>query len=179
MNGKEVKAWKCEKCSSYYFSKTVADDCCKDKPIAIKTCRVCGCVVEGHRVICQICLEQERFAKAKKVKYSEYEVGYLWDEDTDSYFRDKESLEEKYLDDAEDSEDKLIPEFPAWCYGCTEIPFHVDIDGAIENALENMYEDFNDIDDEDGLRDFVKEWNAKQNGMTYETDYKTVVLLNE
>lgn len=177
---KKIEVWKCEKCSNIFHNEAAADDCCKDKPEAIKrTCRVFECAVDSYKLICQSCLDQERFAKAKKVKYSEYKVGYLWDETQDVYFRDKESLEEKYLDDAEDSEDKLIPEFPTWCYGCTEIPFQVDIDGAIQSALENMYEDFNDVDDEDELRDFVKAWNAKQNGMTYETDYKTVVLLNE
>jgi len=176
----EVKAWKCEKCGKYYLNKAATDDCCKDKPeVEIRTCRVCGCVVEGHGVICQICLDQERFTKAKKVKYSEYKVGYLWDENTDKYFENKEALEEKYLEDAEDSEDKLIPEFPTWCYGCTETFFSIDIDSAIENALEDMYEDFDEITDEKELQDFVKAWNAKQNGKTYNVDYKTVVLLNE
>ena len=176
----EVKAWKCEKCGKYYLNKAAADDCCRDKPEAvIKTCRVCGCVIDNYQTICHICLNQERFARAKKVKYSEYKVGYLWDETKDDYFSDKEALEEKYYDDAYDEELHIDPKIPTWCFGCTEIPFQVNIDGAIESAMEDMYEDFNDIDDEDGLRDFVKEWNAKQNGMTYETDYKTVVLLNE
>ena len=175
---REIKAYQCEKCSKYFLNKAATDDCCKDKPEAvIRTCRVCGCAVDSYQLICHICLNQERFAKAKKVKLSEYEVGYLWDETKDEYFRDKEALEDRYDDDADD--DGTIPEYPTWCYGCTEIPFQVDIDSAIENALENMYEDFDDIDDEDGLRDFVKEWNAKQSGMTYETDYKTVVLLND
>ena len=177
----KVEAWKCEKCGSYYLNKAATDDCCGDKPEEIKkTCRVCACEVDSHRVICHICLEQERFAKAEKVKYSEYEIGYLWDENKDEYFRDKEALEEKYLDDAEDVENEgAFPEIPTWCYGCTEIPFNVDIDGAIQSALEEMYEDFNEIQDEDGLRDFVKKWNAKQTGMTYESDYRTVILLGE
>ena len=176
----EIKVWQCKKCSSYYLNKAASDDCCREKVYAKNTCRVCGCEVEGFYVICPTCHEQERFAKAKKVKYSEYKIGWLWDENKDEYFSSKEALEEKYLDDAEDVEnDGAFPELPTWCYGCREIPFEVDIDGAIENALENMYEDFNDIVDEDGLRDFVKEWNAKQTGMTYESDYSTVVLLGE
>lgn len=177
---KEIKAWKCEKCGKYYLKKSATDDCCKDKPETKYSCRVCGCDTEAFKLICDTCFNLEQFAKAKKVKYSEYKVGYLWDEAKDGYFRDKEELEERYLDDAEDVENEgAFLEIPTWCYGCREIPFEVDIDGAIENALENMYEDFNDIEDEDGLRDFVKVWNAKQNGMTYESDYKTVVLLNE
>ena len=175
----EIKAWKCEKCDKYYLNQAAADDCCKEKPEKKYTCRVCGCDTDEFRLICDICLTQERFAKAKKVKYSEYKVGYLWDEDQDAYFADKDALEEKYLEDAEDSEDKLIPIFPTWCYGCTETIFSIDIDYAIESAMENMYEDFNDIEDEKGLQEFVKEWNAKQTGKSYETDYSTVVLLNE
>ena len=176
----EVKAWKCEKCGKAYLNKAAADDCCKEKPETKYTCRVCGCDTEKFRLICGICQEQERFAKAKKVKYSDYNIGWLWDENKDEYFRGKEALEEKYLDDAEDIEGNgATPELPTWCYGCIEIPFQVSIESAIESAEEEMYEDFNDIVDEKELRDFIEEWNAKQNGMTYESDYKTVVLLNE
>jgi len=175
-----VDAWKCEKCGKAYLNKAATDDCCREKPETKYTCRVCGCETKEYYLICPRCDNNERFKKAKKVKYSEYKVGYLWDENKDEYFRDKEALEEKYLNDAEDVENEgAFPEIPTWCYGCTEIPFSIDIDGAIETAVERMYEDFNDIEDEKGLRDFIKEWNAKQTGMTYESDYKTVVLLNE
>lgn len=176
----EVKAWKCEKCGKYCLSKAAVDDCCKERPEEKYTCRVCGCDTEKFMLICGTCLVQERFAKAKKVKYSEYKIGYLWDETKDEYFRDKEALEEKYEEDAEDAEnEENTPQIPAWCYGCTETYFNVDIDRAIESALENMYEEFNEIEDEQGLRDFVKAWNDKQTGITYDADYKTVVLLNE
>lgn len=174
----ETKVWKCEKCSSHYHDVTAADDCCKEKPHeVIRKCRVCECEVKEHRVICDICLEQERYAKAKKVKYSEYKIGYLWDETKDKYFSNKTELEDKYDDDADDNGTNV--EYPIWCYGCTETTFSIDIDSAIENALEDMYEDFSDIEDEKGLQDFVKEWNAKQTGKTYDLDYRTVVLLNE
>lgn len=172
----EVKAWKCEKCGNYYLNKAATDDCCKDKPETKYTCRVCGCETREYHLICPSCEDKERFEKAKKVKYSEYEVGCLWDETVNEYFSDKEQLKEKY---SEDEDPQVNANIPAWCYGCTETYFSIDIDGAIENALEDMYEDFDEIDDEKGLQDFIKEWNSKQNGVTYNVDYSTVVLLNE
>lgn len=178
MNSIEVTVYQCEKCHKHWVLSYKADECCKDKPEAVaRTCRECGCKVESYQLICATCLNQKRFTEAKKVKYSEYEAGYLWDENKDEYFRDKEALEDKYDDDATD--DGTVLEYPTWCYGCTETFFSIDIDSAIENAMEDMYEDFNDIEDEKGLQDFIKEWNAKQAGKTYGFDYKTVVLLNE
>jgi len=175
---KEIKVWKCEKCGKSYLSQEVTDNCCKDKKGY--TCRACGCDTKLYFLICDTCCNKERFAKAKKVKYSEYEVGYLWDENQEKYFRDKDELEEKYEENAFiDSLPFGSKEIPAWCYGCTEKPFEIDIDQAIENAEEEMYDDFDDITDKQELRDFVKAWNAKQTGMSYWMDYKTVVLLNE
>jgi len=177
---REIKVWKGEKCEGHYYDKAAADDCCKEKAEPAKeTCRVCGCEIDDHRTICQTCLDQERFAEAKKVKYSEYEVGYLWDENQEKYFPDKGELEEQYYEDVDDEEFHLDPKRPIWCYGCAEKPFEIDIDGAIENAEEEMYENFDDITDEQELRDFVKAWNAKQTGKSYESDYGIVVMLNE
>ena len=177
---KEIKVWKCEKCGNYYLSKTAADDCCKETPEPVKkTCRACGCEVDNYQLICQICLNRERFAKAKKVKYSEYEVEYLWDENQEKYFPGKGELEEQYYEDVDDEEFRLNPEMPTWCYGCTAKPFEIDIESAIESAEKEMYDDFDDITDKQELRDFVKAWNAKQSGESYESDYGIVVLLNE
>jgi len=178
---REKKFRKCEKCGNYYLSKTAADDCCREKPEPVKkTCRACGCVVDNYRLICQTCLDQARFAEAKKVKYSEYEDGYLWDETKNEYFRDEEALEERYEEDAYDEKGEYTePQIPTWCYGCTAKPFKIDIERAIESAEEEMYDDFDDITDKQELRDFVKAWNAKQSGESYESDYGIVVLLNE
>ena len=175
-----VDAWKCEKCGKAYLNKAATDDCCKKKPETKHNCRVCGCEVKYPLLICGPCRDKERFAKAKKVKYSEYEIGCLWDESKDEYFDSKESLEEKYIDDA--VEGSVAPEFPTWCFGCQEILFVIDIDCAIERAEEEMYEDFEAKREAVGyeeLFDFVKEWNQKQTAKSYQVDYKTVVLLNE
>jgi len=175
---KEIKAWKCEKCGKSYLSQEVADNCCKDKKGY--TCRVCGCDTKLYFLICDTCYNKERFEKAKKVKYSEYVVECLWDETKNEYFRDEEALEERYEEDAYDEKGEYTePQIPTWCYGCTEKPFEIDIESAIESAEEEMYDDFDDITDKQELRDFVKAWNAKQSGESYESDYGIVVLLNE
>ena len=86
--------------------------------IAIKEtnkCRVCGKEVGQYWLICPTCREKERFEKAKKVKYSEYKEGCLWDERTGKYYYDKEDLEEEYHDYAYDKGKKPI--YPTWCYG--------------------------------------------------------------
>lgn len=178
----EVMVYQCEKCHKHWALSYKTDECCKDKPEKKYTCRVCGCDTQEFRLICGICLNQERFSKATKVKYSEYEVGYLWDETKDEYFSGKEELEEKYYDDVYDEDLHIVPEIPTWCYGCIATPFSIDIDSAIERAEEDMYEDFEA--EKDGinlkeLRDYVQEWNEKQTSKSYDVDYKTVVLLNE
>ena len=178
-----VLVYQCEKCHSHWALESKANECCVEQPEVIRICRVCGGAVDNYRLICHICLNQERFAKAKKVKLSEYEAGYLWDETKDEYFAGKEELEEKYYEDAEDAEgDGAIPKLPTWCYGCIGTPFSIDIDSAIERAEEDMYEDFEASKDGINLkelRDYVQAWNEKQTSKSYDVDYSTVVLLNE
>lgn len=182
----EIKAWKCEQCEKAYLNKMSAEDCCKEKPKSI--CRICGIEVEKYRTICSNCLNKERYEKAKKIKYSEYKIGCLWDEKADKYFFDKDELEEDYYNNAWDDQDcaetkeEPIVNYPEWCYGCVEIPFKIGIDSALERASEDMYEDFDydrDIVDLKGLYDFVEQWNEKQTTKAYSIDYSTVVLLNE
>lgn len=168
---KGIQAWQCEKCGKAFLSKRAADECCKEKKPY--TCRVCGCEVKEYHLICGSCHDKERYEKAKKVKYSEYNIGCLWDEQTDKYFYDVGEMEDYYED--EDLE------MPKWCYGCTEVPFEIDIDHAIENASEEMYEDFDnqDINDLEELYDYIEQWNKKQTAKAYYSDYDTVVLLEE
>ncbi|WP_434510124.1 hypothetical protein [Desulfitobacterium sp. AusDCA] len=176
----EVKAWKCEKCGKAYLNKYLADNCCKEKPH--NTCRVCGKEVDSPWLICHTCKDKERFEKAKKIRLSEYK-SWLYDESLEEYFPDKESLEEKYYDNAFDEQGKDPKvEYPEWCYGCVEIPFKINIDSALERAEEDMYEEFDrdrELIDLKELLDFIEVWNAKQTAKAYMTDYSTVVLLNE
>lgn len=179
MNAVEKSVYECSECKKVFLVKKTADNCCKKKD---NTCRVCGCEVNSPWLICHECQDKERFEKAKKVKYSEYPIKWLWDEAMQEFFCDAESLAEKYGEEAYEkygTDVGKFPDLPDWTYGCTEIPFRIDIEGAIENAEEEMYEDFDDIVDEKEMRDFVKAWNEKQTGKSYEIDYSTVVLLNE
>ncbi len=169
----ELTVYKCKMCGKVYYNKVVAEECCKGKEKPKNKCRVCVCEVEPPWTICRSCREKERYDKAIKIPYAEYKIPMLYDERTEKFFSDPEELEEEYFDNLED-------EVPAWCYGCVEIPFKIDIDNAIESASEKMHEDFDyerDVMSLKELHEFIKQWNAKQTAKTYEVDYKTVVLL--
>lgn len=175
---KELKAWECDECERVYLSKELADKCCKEKPI--HNCRVCGCEVKYPYLICVECREKERYEKATKIKYSEYNIGCLYDENKEQYYYDLDDLSEAYYNDAFDEGKE--PEYPKWCYGCTERKFEIDIDSAIEREVEEMYEDFdinNSLVNIEELLEFVEDWNKKQTAITYYMDYKTIVLLDE
>lgn len=175
---KEMIVWECEKCKMVWSDKELADKCCDEN--VVNNCRVCGCEVKKHFSICTECWNNERYEKAKKVKYSEYNVGCIYDGHRDEYFRDLEELEETYYTEA--FFDGKEPEYPTWCYGCVEIPFQIDIDSVIEQEAEEMYDDFDaekELVDLDELISFIDEWNKKQTAKSYEVDFQTVVLLNE
>ena len=170
---KEMEVWKCEKCGLVYVDKMNADSCCKDKSEA-SCCKVCGNTIEKYRTMCDDCLAKERYEKGTKIKYSEYDLEWLYDNNTDRYFSDVDALSDHY--DCENLE------LPKWCYGCDEIPFVVNIDSALENASEEMYEDFDygtEAVDLGELIDFIDKWNKKQTAKAYESNYKKIILLNE
>jgi hypothetical protein len=174
MDSREVTVYKCSDCKKVYVKKEFADDCCKPY-----RCEVCGVETPRYRTKCALCAEKIRFGKANKIKYSEYKAQYLWDERTKKYYSDIEEMAEAY---AEYDNEEGNSGMPDWCYACTEIPFQVDIEHAIEQAEEDMYEDFEAVHsavDLKELLDFVEAWNKKQYAKAYVTDYSTVVLLNE
>jgi hypothetical protein len=107
----------------------------------------------------------------KKIKYSDYKLEYLYDDRYDKYFKDYEDLLEFY----ESNNDNDIPK---WVWGCSEYQFKLDIDSALEDAVEQMYEDFDDIVEIEELYKFIKTWNDKQTAKAYYPDYETVILLS-
>jgi len=170
----EIKAWKCENCGVAYMNKISANDCCKEKIKIIHHCKVCGVEIPEYRVTCNTCLAKERYDKGIKIKYSEYDLGWLYDDDADRYFSDIDEATEHYEDEG--------LEVPKWCYGCNEMPFRVDIDSALESASEEMYEDFDygtDTTDLKELYDFIKYWNEKQSAKSYGSNYGKIILLDE
>lgn len=175
---RELRVWECDKCKSVWLNEDLANDCCKEKPD--NDCKVCGVKVKHPYLICKDCKEKERYEKAIKIKYSDYKIGCLYDENKEQYYCDLEDLKEGYYNDAFD--DKVEPEYPNWCYACVERPFKIDIDSAIEREVEEMYDDFdidNSLVDLQGLLEYIADWNSKQSAISYYMDYKTVVLLNE
>jgi len=170
----EIKAWKCEKCGIAYMNKITADNCCTEAKVEISTCRVCGCRVGEYITICDSCLSKERYQNGTKIKYSEYELEWLFDNNTDKYFADIDALNDYYIDEG-------LP-LQKWCYGCNKRPFTIDIDSALENSSEQMLEDFeydNDAVDIKELIDFIEKWNKKQTASFYEIDHKKIILINE
>lgn len=173
----KIDAYTCEKCGKAWLLKEKADDCCKEKEP--RKCRVCGKKIEPPYLICCACKTKERYEKAKKIKYSEYKIGCLWDEHMEQYFYDKEELMEAYLDQALEKGEQPI--YPEWCFGCVEKHFKINIDAALEFAEEDMYDEFDrnqDLVDLKELYDFIEQWNKRQSAKAYYMDYTTVVLLN-
>ena len=96
--------------------------------------------------------------------------GPVFDSDGDHY----PDLEAEDLEDA------------AFCWAAKKVPFRIDVEQAIERALEELQQDLEDafIEPEDlvgtsELEEFCRAWCAKQDLRVYEADYTRVVVLDE
>ncbi len=165
----EVIGWQCEKCFQIWTSPTQADKCCAENE-----CEVCA----GKRITpginCDNCQDKHYFKFVEKViRYSEYE-GDLYDE-WYGRFPNKEALLSHIA--------KQCPPRPApkWCFGSRKEYFRINLEEAIERAIDLMDSDFkkSDIVDLRELICFVKRWNKKQKATTTVIDPTVVVLLNE
>ena len=193
LKGNEVP---CTKCNGLRFTyveengKGYIEGCRTCHNGKLYKCEFCGKLNTTDYCNCDLSRAKRKserikgsYEKAKKIKYSEYKTEWLYDENSDEFYKDKEALMDFYYDAAygEDIPDEEI-QYPKWAFGCTEIPFVLDIDHALESASEEMHEDFDydrDLTDVNELYDFIKQWNEKQSAMSYMVDYKTVVLLDE
>lgn len=122
---------------------------------------------------------QERYDKATKIKYSEFKGEALYDPGTEEIFLNKEAMKQQYYNYAPFGEEVSLPE---WVFAANGNKFHLNIMDALEQAYEDCEGagDFpDDIIDIEGLERFVDNWNRKQGNVSYDTDYNTVVLLNE
>lgn len=166
---KEVLCYICEKCNAAYYSPDEAENCCK-----AGKCRVCGIELKPYLCICEDCYRQEKFQRAKKVKLSEYD-GPLYDDITNTYYKNHDELYEHYEDNPDESK-------PKWCYSVVAETFNIDIDLALEHMEEEMDEDCYDRDclvDLQELYDFISKWNAKQIAESYYPDWDKIVILYE
>ena len=172
MNAEEIPAWKCTKCGKYYTTKSVAESCCKENPK--KVCEDCGVELDPkwYYTVCDSCREKRRYNRCRKMTIEEYEKefpDYMVVVGDDNYYSSVEDALESCYGDEE--------AIPYYVYGTEKQFIEVNIDGAIENALEEAYEDA-EFDNTDELYEFVKEWN-KRNKLTAFCETKIVIDIPE
>lgn len=135
-------------------------------------CEECEAETRKYVLLCDGCNDRRLYNKAEKLTPDQYDGwiqrdGYGYNE---GYFKSVDAL-------VEWCEDEDI-DLPDWVFCCEGTKHELDIDNAIENMLEDAFEDARDhLVDEKELFDFVKRWNAKQNIISYYPDYKRVVVL--
>lgn len=166
MDSIKVTVYKCSICDNWSYDKNLADKCCE-----IKQCE-CGKDTRPHYFECDDCMLKSRYEKAKKIKYSDYSGTWLYDNESERFFIDKEAMEDYYYEDGN------VNDMPKWVHACEENVFCINIDRCIENAEEEMYDDFEDIVDKSDLLLFVEEWNSKQIGKSYDVDCSTIIIFD-
>lgn len=190
-DGKATGVYYCEQCREVSHSKSNAERCCKP-------CE-CGKPVRSRGYIrCDECdskywkekIAKDAIIRMEKAEIVEFYIGAVnWDGcpqgvsrcssyfngENDGFFIDMEDLlqaAETYRDDkSEDDDDSGLPEF-VFC--CTERPFKLDLDRALEHALEEMYDVACDaIGGEQELWNAVELFNETNSSVvTYDVDYK-------
>ena len=172
----EIKAYKCPECGVAFMTD---DMCCKHienehgykggpKP---KHCTKCGCEIpaKSYCTVCESCREKARYNACQKMTIEEYEKAYpdcMVVVGQDDYY----SSVEEALKSAWGDEEAI----PHYIYGTTPTHHEIDIDCAMEFALEEAYEgaEFSNVDE---LRTFVDEWNKKNAPTTY---YETKIVID-
>jgi hypothetical protein len=170
LNIEQIEAWKCTNCGVSYISKEAAEACC-NKPK--KVCEDCGTELDPkcYHTVCNSCREKRRYNRCRKMTIEEYEKEFpdcMVIIGNDEYF----SSVEDALDSCYDND-----EIPHYLYGTKKDFIEVNIDGAIENALEEAYEDA-EFDNTKELYEFVEEWN-KRNRLTVFYEAKIVIDIPE
>ena len=168
MKPTEVTCYQCQECQRIYADPKVAEKCC-----APCYCEDCNAALspKWYRTVCENCNLNRQFERAEKLDKWE---GWIHSEhvsgDNDVYFRDTGELIEYCHDTG--------TEIPPWAFVCKEQWHEIDIDSALERMTEDAYEDAaDDLVDVAELEEFIREWNAKQNIITYYPDWKKVVLI--
>lgn len=178
----EIRCPKCKGLRFYYIEE--------NGKAHIEVCRECH---TGKLYICKHCQRPNRtdYCNCKEAREARNKVA------DDAHFEKAEKLtpeqyggwvyvdglgfNEGYFDSVnaliEHCEDEGI-EVPDWAYCCIEVNHELDIYSAIENMLDDAFEDARDcLVDENELYDFVAKWNSKQTVKSYYPDYKKAVLL--
>lgn len=163
------KRWKCGICGKIYLNRDSADYCCKPGK-----CRVCGVELKHTFCLCSGCKKKEHFDKLKLIEYT----GQVCCDDNEHYMLDEEDFGYYYLDltISEILQGIFFPEFTEVCE--EEKWDGIDIDRVLEWATDDL--SVNDdpdyitdhIEDFLELKEYVKQWNAKQNIKWYESNNK-------
>ena len=177
-----IFAYACPVCRTIYEGengKSDAEECC-----APRLCESCGEPVGFNRIMCSRCwaedqnkriLEEEKSsaAKAHRVTRDEYSGPVFC-----GAMREREG----FFDSMEDLLERCggkMPEHPV--FACRVFPFALDMESALDSALEEFPDGFGTIDlvDLKELEKFVEEWNAKQTIARWEPDWTIVVTEGE
>lgn len=167
----KIKGYQCEKCGKVFIKEELAECCCKEY-----VCAVCGRKTNKYVTKCEECKEKEYYDKARKLTYDKY-----WDEfKTEGVF---------YGDDYYNSLDELVEqlaemqdevEIPKYVWGARRVVVGIDVDSAMERALEEAYEDAEfSSKGRAELYEFAKEWNEEYGLECFERDNSIVVYVPE
>ena len=163
----QVVCYRCGECGQVYVDSGDAVRCCVPWH-----CKDCGVEVRTYHFRCERCNKARYYREAEKL--TEWD-GWVFVEGLghmDGYFRDISEL----IDYCYDEE----IEVPKWAFVCRKTRHELDIDAALEHMTEEAYEyAYDDLRDIDELREFVREWNEKQDVVSYHPDYGRVVELKE
>lgn len=175
---KVIEAYECLKCGHAYRTPEAAEKCCADKH-----CERCGAVLPDkyYFTLCQKCREEieeerkkEAIEKATKMSLSEYLKKYpnlMFTDNNDNYWTDIDD----FMDFCEMNE--WIPEY---IYGTYETYATIDIEYAMDCALDDSYEDAEfDPQGVKELEDFIKDWNEKYKVVSYLPDTSIVLYLSD
>lgn len=183
MNSKEVKAWTCSCCGKSYLSKSVADECCLEKPA--KTCDVCDKPMDktDYYTVCSDCrTEKERIKELERYnKATHYTFETVPSESIEYMFSELYPYNEGYMSDFEDymEEEYGIK----YVYGTKRISPSYDTQDVINSMLEESYEDAVDRvdgDETEKLQKAIDNFVANHKGSLdwFEADYSIVIELN-
>jgi hypothetical protein len=177
-DGKSAAIYYCAICRNVAKTKDDADKCCQPYH-----CDTCGKVTERYHMRCSECQweairkrDAERLEKATKLDGWEGPVFHPEISYNNGYFRNLEEL----LDWAECGEEATIFQNIKFVFLCNSFPFHADMDSMMNDACENMYEDF-DADDLNGtieLMEAVEQFNeANKQFERWEPDYTRAIAV--
>lgn len=168
------KAYTCWDCDKVYLDKDFAQRCC-----AVKTCSRCGVETEKHYMYtaCPPCQEILKAHRVKVVGWDEADDGVVWTDEHNGTWGEGYSDDVLALIEMMKDED-LLP--PCYVHPCKANHFSFDPADILDRVHDNHHEDAVDqLEDTEGLFQFFKEWNSKQNLRSYYLKGDRVIVLDQ